>query len=159
MNFTPLISQKCHSRLINKIRIGGHIFPCKIDSDVYYNSSLSWLFLQIAIVDAYWYSNLDSKAESVDQWGRLIPDPERWPSSVNGVGFREVADQVHRLGLKFGVHLHGGISAMAVVVNNTPILDISTVCLHIYIYIYIYIYIRQWTYFTLQVTTLDHWAP
>ena len=80
---------------------------------------------------ASWYRSTDSIVDNLDKWGRPFPDPKRWPSSVDGVGFKDVAQRVHRMGLKFGVHLHGGISGVAAIVNNTPILDISTVCFHI----------------------------
>jgi hypothetical protein len=41
--------------------------------------------------------------------GRLIPAPNRFPSSASGLGFRPLADYVHSLGLKFGVHVMRGI--------------------------------------------------
>ncbi|KAI3931304.1 hypothetical protein MKX01_040221 [Papaver californicum] len=58
----------------------------------------------------------------IDEWGRMIPDPERWPSSKGGKRFSEVAKKVHAMGLKFGVHVMRGISTQAVNAN-TPILD------------------------------------
>ena len=62
----------------------------------------------------------------IDEWGRMIPDPGRWPSSKGGKGFTEVANKVHSLGLKFGIHVMRGISTQAVNAN-TPILDTTTV--------------------------------
>lgn len=62
----------------------------------------------------------------IDEWGRLIPDPSRWPSSRNGKGFTDIAKKVHAMGLKFGFHVMGGISTEAYDAN-TPILDITTV--------------------------------
>lgn len=62
----------------------------------------------------------------IDKWGRMVPDPDRWPSSRGGRGFSEVAAKVHRMGLKFGIHVMRGISTQAFNAN-TPILDISTV--------------------------------
>ena len=62
----------------------------------------------------------------IDQWGRMVPDPVRWPSSKSGNGFTEVAKKVHSLGLKFGIHIMAGISTQAVNAN-TPILDTTTV--------------------------------
>lgn len=50
-----------------------------------------------------------------------MPDPDRWPSSCNGSGFTEVAQQVHAMGLKFGIHVMRGISTAAVNANS-PIL-------------------------------------
>ena len=58
----------------------------------------------------------------IDQWGRMAPDPGRWPSSDGGKGFTEVANKVHQMGLKFGFHVMRGISTQAVNAN-TPILD------------------------------------
>ncbi|KAJ4840035.1 hypothetical protein Tsubulata_033351, partial [Turnera subulata] len=61
----------------------------------------------------------------IDEWGRVIPDPVRWPSSKGGVGFTEVANKVHSVGLKFGIHVMRGISWQAYDAN-TPILDTKT---------------------------------
>ncbi|KAK8959917.1 hypothetical protein KSP40_PGU012694 [Platanthera guangdongensis] len=68
--------------------------------------------------DPYGYDNLD-------EWGRLVPDPDRWPSSRSGQGFKEVAQKVHDMGLKFGIHVMRGISLEAVNRNRT-ILDVIT---------------------------------
>jgi len=46
---------------------------------------------------------------AIDEFGRLLPDPVKFPSSVNGKGFKPLADYIHSLGLKFGVHLLRGI--------------------------------------------------
>jgi alpha-galactosidase len=45
----------------------------------------------------------------VDMNGRLWPDTIKYPSSVNGRGFKPLADYIHSLGLKLGVHLLRGI--------------------------------------------------
>lgn len=62
----------------------------------------------------------------IDEWGRPIPDPGRWPSSKGGKGFSEVAKKVHSTGLKFGIHVMRGISLQAFNAN-TPILDAAKV--------------------------------
>lgn len=67
----------------------------------------------------------------IDAWGRMIPDPVRWPSARDGKGFTEVAKIVHMMGLKFGIHIMRGISTQAVNAN-TPILDIRTVLILTY---------------------------
>ena len=46
---------------------------------------------------------------SVDEYGRLIPDPDKFPSSRGGKGFKPLADYIHSLGLKFGIHIMRGI--------------------------------------------------
>lgn len=87
------------------------------------------------MVDYLWYRRFVNGANSnslgfdvIDQWGRMVPDPGRFPSSNNGKGFSQLAKKVHRLGLKFGIHVMRGISTQAVNVN-TPILDTATVLL------------------------------
>jgi alpha-galactosidase len=57
---------------------------------------------------------------SLDEFGRFVPAPNRFPSAANGVGFKTLADYVHGLGLKFGIHMMRGIPREAVA-KNTPI--------------------------------------
>lgn len=61
--------------------------------------------------DAFQYIPF-SKLE-MDSYSRLLPDPERFPSSRNGAGFKPLADYIHRLGLKFGIHIMRGIPRIA----------------------------------------------
>lgn len=50
---------------------------------------------------------------AMDEYGRLLPDPVRFPSSAGGKGFKELADYVHSLGLKFGIHVMRGVPRQA----------------------------------------------
>jgi len=50
----------------------------------------------------------------VDEWGRLFPDPGRFPSAAAGAGFRPLADALHARGLRFGIHTMRGIPRRAV---------------------------------------------
>ncbi|RDX91533.1 aglB, partial [Mucuna pruriens] len=84
---------------------------------------------QFVVVDYLWYRKKVKGAypdslgfDVIDEWGRMLPDPGRWPSSIGGKGFGEIANKVHSLGLKFGIHVMRGISTQAVNAN-TPILD------------------------------------
>ncbi|KAG7980034.1 hypothetical protein I3843_05G160500 [Carya illinoinensis] len=84
---------------------------------------------EYVVVDYLWYRRKVKGAytdslgfDVIDEWGRMIPDPDRWPSSKGGKGFTEVAKKVHGMGLKFGIHVMSGISTQAVNAN-TPILD------------------------------------
>ena len=73
------------------------------------------------IVDFRWY---DSKADGVrvqnpegvtlDEFGRCIPPANRFPSAVSGAGFKPLADRIHAMGLKFGIHIMRGIPRRAV---------------------------------------------
>ena len=56
----------------------------------------------------------------MDEYSRLIPSEERFPSSAGGKGFAPLAEYVHSLGLKFGIHIMRGIPRQAVH-RNTPI--------------------------------------
>lgn len=83
---------------------------------------------EYVVVDIQWYEpfarghEYRPNAELVmDQWGRLLPATNRFPSAAGGAGFRPLADYVHSLGLKFGIHLMRGIPRQAVR-DNTPIL-------------------------------------
>ncbi|MCR5203174.1 MAG: alpha-galactosidase [Lachnospiraceae bacterium] len=58
---------------------------------------------------------------NMDEYSRLIPAPNRFPSSADGKGFKPLADYVHGLGLKFGIHIMRGIPRQAVH-NNTKLL-------------------------------------
>jgi hypothetical protein len=50
----------------------------------------------------------------LDEYGRYMPATNRFPSSADGKGFKELADYVHRKGLKFGIHIMRGVPVEAV---------------------------------------------
>lgn len=50
----------------------------------------------------------------IDEYSRLIPAVNRFPSSANGAGFKPIADKIHSMGLKFGIHIMRGIPRQAV---------------------------------------------
>jgi alpha-galactosidase len=56
----------------------------------------------------------------MDEYGRLLPAVNRFPSSAKGAGFKPLADYVHHKGLKFGIHIMRGIPRQAVE-KNLPI--------------------------------------
>ena len=83
------------------------------------------------VVDIEWYSNdAGTKRDKfqyipfgdveMDEYGRMQPAPGRFPSSAGGKGFRGLADYVHGLGLKFGIHIMRGIPRGAAL-NHLPI--------------------------------------
>ncbi|MDE6335697.1 MAG: NPCBM/NEW2 domain-containing protein [Muribaculaceae bacterium] len=77
---------------------------------------------EYVVVDIRWYVENDKAGGynqtnpiyDYDEWGRYIPAPNRFPSSVDGNGFKPLADYVHDLGLKFGIHIMRGIPKEAV---------------------------------------------
>lgn len=98
----------------------------------------------IFTVDIQWYEPEASSYEynaapvpAMDGYGRLMPAPNRFPSSARGKGFAPLAADIHAMGMKFGIHLMRGIPRLAVK-KNLPILgttyraadiaDTSSVC-------------------------------
>lgn len=57
----------------------------------------------------------------MDEFSRLIPAENRFPSSAGGKGFKPIADKIHGMGLKFGIHIMRGVPRQAVH-SNTPIM-------------------------------------
>ncbi len=60
----------------------------------------------------------------MDDYGRLQPATNRFPSAANGAGFKSLASYAHSKGLKFGIHIMRGIARQAVE-KNTPIFGTS----------------------------------
>lgn len=79
------------------------------------------------VIDAEWFArnptpsgNSSGEILVLDQYGRYVPAPNRFPSAQHGAGLRPLADYVHSLGLKFGIHILRGIPRQAVA-RNLPI--------------------------------------
>ncbi|WP_454803064.1 glycoside hydrolase family 27 protein [Mucilaginibacter phyllosphaerae] len=51
---------------------------------------------------------------TMDKWGRLLPQPNKFPSAYKSNGFKSLSDYVHSKGLKFGIHVMRGIPRQAV---------------------------------------------
>lgn len=80
------------------------------------------------VVDIQWYEPSATTHDyhpfapiCMDEYSRPLPAENRFPSSKNGQGFKPLADYVHSLGLKFGIHIMRGIPRQAVH-QNTKIL-------------------------------------
>lgn len=76
---------------------------------------------EYVVVDIQWYEPQASSSAyrpfvplEMDEYSRLIPAANRFPSSAGGRGFAPLAEYVHRLGLKFGIHIMRGIPRQAV---------------------------------------------
>lgn len=84
---------------------------------------------QYVTVDMEWFvenptaeGNSKNFQYSLDKFGRYTPPANRFPSAANGNGFKPLADYVHSLGLKFGIHILRGIPKQAVA-QKMPIAD------------------------------------
>ena len=79
--------------------------------------SCGWEYV---VVDIQWSSPTAVNHEyepfaelCMDEYGRLIPAENRFPSAKGGAGFKPLADRIHSLGLKFGIHIMRGMPRQA----------------------------------------------
>ncbi len=87
-----------------------------------------WQYVVVDILWFYEYSPGNFKVDTqainkegayipwmaMDKYGRLLPHPNKFPTSVGEKGFKPLADYVRSLGLKFGIHVMRGIPRQAV---------------------------------------------
>lgn len=75
---------------------------------------------EYVVIDIEWYSNdagtrrqeyqyIPFGDDEMDVYGRFQPSPNRFPSSAGGKGFAPLAEYIHSLGLKIGIHIMRGI--------------------------------------------------
>lgn len=76
---------------------------------------------EYVVADIQWYEPTADSAHyhkfaalNMDEYSRLIPAENRFPSSKDGAGFKPLAEYIHGLGLKFGIHIMRGIPRQAV---------------------------------------------
>ena len=70
------------------------------------------------VIDYLWYD----PEQTIDANGRWLPASSKYPSATGAAGFKSLADQIHGLGLNFGIHLMRGIPRKAFT-QNTPIVN------------------------------------
>ena len=75
---------------------------------------------EYVVVDIQWAAPLADTHEyrlfsdlRTDGFGRLVPAENRFPSAAGGMGFRPLADRIHGMGLKFGIHIMRGMPRIA----------------------------------------------
>lgn len=78
---------------------------------------------EYVVVDIRWYCNHPSLGGGnynqngtqdyvLDEYGRYLPSPTRFPSCMvdgRNEGFKALADRIHAMGLKFGIHIMRGV--------------------------------------------------
>ncbi|MEQ3236568.1 glycoside hydrolase family 27 protein [Bacteroides cellulosilyticus] len=138
------MKQVCNSELAPTPPMGWNSWDCfgldvteeevKRNAD-YMARELKDLGWQYVVVDLGWYApgvtTANYKQRNIpmltDEYGRLIPVPERFPSSTGGKGFAPLAEYVHSLGLKFGIHIMRGMPWTAAE-ENKPIKGNAACC-------------------------------
>ena len=93
--------------------------------------SFGWEYI---VVDIQWYqpTAVNHQYEpfaplTMDSYGRLLPAENRFPSAAGGKGFKPLADYVHSLGLKFGIHIMRGLPRQAAH-SRLPVLGSQGTC-------------------------------
>ncbi len=98
----------------------------------YMAKNLKHLGYTYIVIDASWYGDKEASDYeafiqetipkkpnyNIDQYGRLQPDTTKFPSAKGGKGFKPLADYVHSLGLKLGLHMMRGIPWKATTDNR-----------------------------------------
>lgn len=113
-------SWDCYGAAVNEEQLIGNA--------EYMRDNLKQYGWQYIVCDIQWY---EPKAKDndynnftelcMDEYSRLIPAENRFPSAKNGTGFKSIAERIHGMGLKFGIHIMRGIPRQAVH-RNTAIL-------------------------------------
>ncbi len=110
-------SWDCYGAAVNEEQLLGNA--------EYMRDNLKQYGWQYVVCDIQWY---EPKAKNndynnftelcMDEYSRLIPAENRFPSSKGGRGFKPIADKIHAMGLKFGIHIMRGIPRQAVHSNT-----------------------------------------
>ena len=78
---------------------------------------------EYVVIDIRWYCNHPSLGGGnynqngtqdyvLDEYGRYLPSPTRFPSCMKdgkNIGFKALAEKIHQMGLKFGIHIMRGV--------------------------------------------------
>ena len=87
----------------------------------YVAANLSQFGYNIVCIDYHWYMATSLQTMYMDEFGRLIPDPNRFPSSQGNQRFKQIAAYAHSQGLLFGIR---GVNQVAIR-QQLPILGLS----------------------------------
>lgn len=106
-------SWDCYGASVNEEQIKGNAeYMAK------YLKEFGWEYV---VCDIQWYEPKANSTEynhfyplAMDEYSRLIPAINRFPSAADGAGFAPIATYIHNLGLKFGIHIMRGIPRQAV---------------------------------------------
>lgn len=59
-----------------------------------------------------WYNQKGTQGYVLDEYGRYLPSTKRFPSALKdgrNIGFKALADSIHGMGMKFGIHIMRGV--------------------------------------------------
>ena len=124
-------SWDCYGPTVNETEV-------KANAD-YMAANLKQHGWEYVVVDIRWFVandkaggyNETNPVYTLDEYGRLLPAVEKFPSSADGKGFKPLADYIHSKGLKLGIHLMRGIPVEAVK-KNCPVMGTNVKAADIY---------------------------
>ena len=90
----------------------------------YMSENLKDFGWEYIVIDIQWYAynssvNMEEtgfvpfQRIELDEYARLYPCPQKFPSAAGNDGFSGLATYIHSLGLKFGIHMMRGIPRVA----------------------------------------------
>lgn len=86
----------------------------------YMRDNLKQYGWEYVVCDIQWYEPTADSTRyhkfaplCMDEYSRLIPAENRFPSSKGGKGFSVISEKIHNMGLKFGIHIMRGIPRQA----------------------------------------------
>ena len=94
-----------------------------LENTQYFARELKPFGWQYVVVDFLWFDPNpypkpgEKQPSRMDAFGRALPALNRFPSAAGDAGFKPIADKVHALGLRFGIHIMRGIPKDAVAAN------------------------------------------
>jgi len=112
------MSYACFGAAVNEAEIKGNAKMMEV-----HLKDAGWEYI---LIDYCWYyphvgalnnppqTDDFSPSLPMDDFGRLLPAVDRFPSAALGAGFKEIGDYIHSLGLKFALHVMRGVPREAV---------------------------------------------
>jgi alpha-galactosidase len=92
------------------------------DTTTWFHNHLQRFGYQYVVIDEGWFAQHPENPTGQQDYtispdGRTLPAINRFPSAANDKGFAPLAEWVHSMGLKFGIHIVRGIPRSAVEQN------------------------------------------
>jgi hypothetical protein len=119
-------SYDCFGAAVNEAEVKGNA-----DVMAFHLKEAGWEYI---VIDYCWYypfvAALNNPPQTpdfkpslpMDEFGRLLPAVDRFPTAAEGEGFKAIGDYIHSKGLKFGIHIMRGIPREAVA-KKMPVKD------------------------------------
>ncbi len=106
-------SWDCYGAAVNEEQLLGNALYMR-DNLLEYGWNLVTCDIQWSEPNAHDVFYTPNAPLTMDEYSRLIPAPNRFPSSAGGKGFLPISQKIHEMGLLFGIHIMRGIPRQAI---------------------------------------------